>query len=103
MGVRTFPEVKVSTFRDHTDLLSRDDFQGLLPIKIDGQLDILHSIRTQHLEKQLDEIITMLDDELANWKSRRNSQHSRLITTSNDCWTPFSTIKNRGGVSPSQK
>ena len=61
-----FPEIRVSTTRDHTALLSRDDFQGLLVIKIDGQLDILRSIRTQHLEEQLDEIITMLEDELSN-------------------------------------
>jgi hypothetical protein len=61
-----FPDIKVSTTRDHTALLSQDDFQGLLVIKIDLQLDVLRSIRTQRLEQQLDEIITMLDDELAN-------------------------------------
>jgi len=61
-----FPDIKVSTIRDHTDLLSRDDFKGLLVIKIDGQLDILRSLRTQHLEEQLDEIIAMLEDELAS-------------------------------------
>ncbi len=65
-AVFEFPEIKVSNIRDHTDLLSRDDFQGILIVKIDGQVDILRFIRTQHLEEQLDEIIAMLEDELAN-------------------------------------
>jgi hypothetical protein len=65
-AVFEFPEISVSSTRDHTALLSRDDFQGILIIKIDGQLDILRSIRTQHLEEQLEEIITMLEYELAN-------------------------------------
>lgn len=65
-AVFEFPEIQVSSIRDHTALLSRDDFQGILVIKVDGQLDILRSIRTQRLEEQLEDIITMLEHELAS-------------------------------------
>jgi hypothetical protein len=61
-----FPAIRVSTVHDHTTLLSRDDFQGLLLVKIDLQLDIMRIIRSQNLEEQLDEITAMLKDELAN-------------------------------------
>jgi hypothetical protein len=60
-----FPKIKVSAAHDTAALLSRDDFQGLLVIKIDLLLDIFRTIQTQHLEEQLNTVTAMLEDELA--------------------------------------
>jgi len=59
-----FPEINISSPRDHTTLLSRDDFQGLLFTKIDLQLDIQRTIESEGLRENIDEIIKLLSDEL---------------------------------------
>ena len=64
--VYEFPEIKISNAHDHSDLLSRKDFQGLLVTKIDLQLDIFRTIRSQQLDKQLEQITALLKDELVD-------------------------------------
>jgi hypothetical protein len=59
-----FPEINISTPRDHTTLLSRDDFKGLLFTKIDLQLDIQRTFESDGLRENIDEIIKLLSKEL---------------------------------------
>ena len=59
-----FPELSISNRRDHTELISRQDLQGLIVIKMDLQMDIFRTIETQDLTKQLDDITATLAAEL---------------------------------------
>lgn len=61
-----FPELDLSSPRDHSLLLSNEEFQGLIAAKIDIELGHLRTIRSRKLDEQLDEIILMLEEELAN-------------------------------------
>lgn len=64
-NIYEFPEIKVSNVVDHSGLLSRKDFQGLLVAKIDLQLDIIRAIQSEQLQRQLDDITVILETELA--------------------------------------
>jgi hypothetical protein len=64
-NIYEFPEIKVSNVLDHSGLLSRQDFQGLLVAKIDLQLDIIRAIQSEQLQRQLDDITVILETELA--------------------------------------
>jgi hypothetical protein len=61
-----FPELNVSNHRDHAELISRQDFQGLLVIKMDLMMDIFRTIKSQKLTEQLDETTATLAAELDN-------------------------------------
>jgi len=59
-----FPEFAISTQYDHSDLVSKVEFQGLLVAKIDKLVDI--SRQFDSLEKTLNESIELIRDELNN-------------------------------------
>ena len=61
-----FPEIGVSRVRDHTGLLSRSDFQGLVVIKIDLLLDIQRALRVSKLDDEIDQIIVLIKHELGD-------------------------------------
>lgn len=65
-SIYSFPELSISNRRDHTELISRQDFQGLLAIKMDLLMDIIRSFESQDLAEQLDEITATLTAELNN-------------------------------------
>ena len=55
-----FPEINIDNPRDHSELLSNNQFQGLLAAKIDLQHDIL-SYTLGDLDEDLDEVIVVLE------------------------------------------
>ena len=54
-----FPEINIAVTRDHNELLSNTEFQGLLAAKIDLQHDILR-YTLGNLDDDLDEVILVL-------------------------------------------
>jgi len=56
--------LQATTRRDHTELLSKDDFQSLLILKMESDLS-LNLIGYPRLESNLEKVITMLEEELA--------------------------------------
>lgn len=60
-----FPDIRTGAPRDHRELLSNNEFQGLLAAKIDLQHDILkHTL--EDLDEDLDEVISVLKVTLAD-------------------------------------
>lgn len=58
-----FPEINIAVTRDHSELLSNTEFQGLLAAKIDLQHDILR-YTLGDLNEDLDEVILVLKTRL---------------------------------------
>ena len=61
-----FPKINVSHARDHTSLILRSDFQGLVVIKIDLLIDIQRTLHDRQFEDQIDEIVVLLKQELGD-------------------------------------
>lgn len=59
-----FPKIQSPQPRDHSELLSRTDFQGLIVLKIDLLLDIRRTLYDNRFDDRIDEIIAMLEREL---------------------------------------
>ena len=58
-----FPDIDFAEMRDHTSLLSDNEFQGLLAVKIDLQHDIL-KYTLEDLDDELQEVIVRLEANL---------------------------------------
>lgn len=58
-----FPDIDFAELRDHTSLLSNNEFQGLLAVKIDLQHDIL-KYTLEDLDDELQEVIVRLEANL---------------------------------------
>lgn len=63
-AIYDFPELKISVAQSHTELLSRADFQSLLFLKIDLYGDLFRP-GYLNIKEQLDDVIALLEDELA--------------------------------------
>ena len=59
-----FPDLQVATPRHHSELLSREDFQGLLILKVDLHIN-MKIFDYPRLETQLDEVIVLLEEGMA--------------------------------------
>ena len=59
-----FPKINIAHDRDHTSLLLRTDFQGLVVIKIDLLLDIRRTLHSGSFADQLNATIELLKHEL---------------------------------------
>jgi len=61
----SIPDVNISMPRDHTELLSKEDFQGLLILKMDHHINMT-VLTYPRLAAELDEAINILERELAH-------------------------------------
>lgn len=60
-----FPDIEFATTRDHTPILSDNEFQGLLAVKVDLQHDIL-KYTLEDLDDELHNVIVRLEENLAD-------------------------------------